>query len=44
MLELKILVVILCHDHAVVVYGAKNGLESNVADNRVQQFGRNHDR
>ena len=44
MVELKIMVVILCHDHAVVVDLAKNLLESIVADNRVQKSGRDHDR
>ena len=43
MVELKILAIVLCHDHAVVVDWAKNGLESIVADNRVQKSGRDHD-
>ena len=44
MVELKILRVILCHDHAVEVDSAKTWLESIVADNRVQKSGRDHDR
>ena len=44
MVELKILVVILCHDHAVVVDWAKNWLESIVADNRVKKSGSDHGR
>ena len=44
MVELKILGIILCHDHAVVVDSAKNRLESIVADNQVQKSGRDHDR
>ena len=43
MVELKILGVILCHDHAVVVGCAKNRLESIVANNRVKKSGRDHD-
>ena len=39
MVELKILVVILRHDHAAVVDWATNWLESIVADNRVQKSG-----
>ena len=48
MVELKIVVVILCHDHAGVVDWAKNLLESIVADNRVKKsgpdLGPDHDR
>ena len=44
MVELKILVVIPCHDHAVVGDLAKNQLESIVDDNQVQKSGRDHDR
>ena len=43
MVELKILVVILCHDHAVVVDWAKNWLEIIVDDNRVKKSGRIND-
>ena len=41
--KLKILVIILCHDHAVVVDWAKNRLELIVDDNRVKKSGRDHD-
>ena len=44
MVKLKILVVIMCHGHAVVVDGAKNQLESIAADNRVQKSGYDRDR
>ena len=44
MVELNILVVIPCHDHAVVVNRPKNRLESIVDHSRVQKSGRDHDR
>ena len=43
MVELKILVLRLDHDYAVVVDWAKIQLESIVANNRVQKSGRDHD-